>query len=452
MVMESLVLDKPAPGIGLAVGLRTYLEIVKVEAPSEASYGDTVSITIYVKNKWTSRIFAIVTGAYDTAEVTSTSHYIEPGKQRVFGLSFTMPNKSVNLWVWAWYWTAAGWSTSPDDEYGPVKIALKGVPPVGWQPLDSKTLTVRTTVPPVVGWTLLATKTLTVRTTLPPVVGWTLLATKILTVKVSAVPPPVGWTLLASKTLTVSPTAAPPVGWQLLDTATVDITAGPLPEKWELVEHYIDPWAYFWDGEVEIATAQYTLPPEEFPWTEDIAMKITESLKNDLLERGSHLLEWEVYLDRAGPVWSRWLIKVTGTIPPGTSRQIGWFLPWPLIIKGAFIIAALVIIYFIVTQITSGRYTRKELSEPVKMRWSNDTLIGIIFDLRPQQYPREKLEAMSHQELMDVADQVYKEEAPPEPEPWSWYVWLGIAGLGIAGSFVAVQALRTFAPAKKEKK
>ena len=198
MVMESLVLEKPAPGIELAVGLRTYLEIVKVEAPSEASYGDTVSINIYVKNKWTARIFAIVTGAYDTAEVTSTSHYIDAGAQRVFGLSFTMPNKSVTLWVWAWYWTDAGWSTSPDDEYGPVKIALAR-------------------------WVLLASKTLTISPTLPPVVGWTLLASKTLTVKVSAVPPPVGWSLLASKTLTVKPVAPPPVGWTLLASKTVTV-------------------------------------------------------------------------------------------------------------------------------------------------------------------------------------------------------------------------------------
>ncbi|GAH48058.1 unnamed protein product, partial [marine sediment metagenome] len=149
----------------------------------------------------TSRIFAIVTGAYDTAEVTSTSHYIEPGKQRVFGLSFTMPNKSVDLWVWAWYWTAAGWSTSPDDEYGPVRIAL-----ARWALLDSKTLTVRTTLPPVVGWTLLASKTLTVKSVAPPPVGWTLLASKTLMVK-SVAPPPVGWSLLDTATVTVKPTA-----------------------------------------------------------------------------------------------------------------------------------------------------------------------------------------------------------------------------------------------------
>jgi len=107
-----------------------YLEIVSVDAPSEASYGVTVTVNVYVKNKWTDRIFAIVTGAYDTAPVYSTSHYIEPGKQRIFGLSFAMPSKSVDLWVWAWYWTATGnWSASPDDQYGPVQIALAGAQP-----------------------------------------------------------------------------------------------------------------------------------------------------------------------------------------------------------------------------------------------------------------------------------------------------------------------------------
>ncbi len=233
MVMEALVLDKPAPGIELALGLRTYLEIVKVEAPSEASYGDTVSINIYVRNKWTYRIFTIVTGSCDGLELSSTSHYIDPGMQRVFGLSFTMPNKSVDLWIWAWYWTEAGWSTSPDDEYGPVKIAL-----ARWVLLDSRTLTVRTTLPPVVGWTLLASKTLTVRTIAPP---------------------PVGWSLLATRTLTVSPAPPPPVGWQLLDSTTVSITAGPISPKYELIQHVITPWGYFYEGDAEVASISFTM-------------------------------------------------------------------------------------------------------------------------------------------------------------------------------------------------
>jgi len=426
MVTESLVLEKPAPGIGLAVGLRTYLEIVKVEAPSDASYGTTVNVNVYVKNKWTSRIFAIVTGAYDTAEVTSTSHYIEPGAQRVFGLSFTMPNKNVTVWLWAWYWTATGWSTSPDDEYGPVTIAL------------SK-------------WTLLASKTLTVKYTAPPVVGWTLLASKTLTVKVSAVPPPVGWLLLDSKTVAISPSAPPPVGWTLLGSTTLNVKAGPLPAWWELQYHYIDPWAYFYEGPAETAIAEYTLPPEEFPFTDDMAMKLANGLKKKLLEEasGSKLLEMKLYCDKAGPLWSRWLIEVTASVPK-EAGTIGYVIPWPLIIKGIIIIVVLVLIYFIVKTVTSVFFRPKALSEDVKKQWSKETLIGILTDLRPE-YSPEELGQMSDEELRDLTNAVYQEETAAR-EGWPWYVWLGITGIAIGGSMVGVAALRAFAPAKKEEK
>jgi len=426
MVMEALVLDKPASNIELAVGLRTYLEIVKVEAPPEASYGTTVTINIYVKNKWTSRIFTIVTGRYDTAEVTSTSHYIDPGAQRIFGLSFTMPNKSVDLWIWAWYWTATGWSTSPDDEYGPVKIALAK-------------------------WTLLASKTLTVKYAAPPVVGWTLLASKTLTVKVSAVPPPVGWSLLASKTLTVKPTAPPPVGWSLLASKTLNVKAGPLPAKWELQYHYIDPWAYFYEGSAEQAIAEYTLPPEEFPFTDDMAKKLTNGLIDKLTEGapGARLLEVKLYFDKAGPLWSRWLIEVTASVPQAAGT-IGYVIPWPLIIKGAIIIAALILVYFIVKTVTTAMFHPKALSEDVKKQWSKETLIGILTDLRPE-YSPEELGQMSDQELRDLVNRVYEEEVAPR-KGLPWYAWLGITGIAIGSSLVAVTALRAFAPAKKEKK
>jgi len=427
MVMEALMLDKPAPGIELAVGLRTYLEIVKVEAPAQASYGTTVTVNVYVKNKWTSRIFAIVTGAYDTAEVTSTSHWIDPGAQRIFGLSFTMPNKSVNLWIWAWYWTETGWSTSPDDEYGPVTITLAK-------------------------WTLLASKTLTVKYALPPVVGWTLLASRTLTVTPSVAPPPVGWSLLATKILTVSPSVAPPVGWALLDSKTVAVTAGPLPEWWELVYHYIDPWAYFYEGEAETAIAEYTLPPEEFPFTDDMAKKLTNGLIDKLKEEapGAKLLEVKLYFDKAGPLWSRWLIEVTASVPKAAGT-IGYIIPWPLIIKGAIIIAILVLIYFIVKTVTTAIWGPKKLSEDVKKQWTTETLTSMITELRPTEYTPEALAGKTDQALRDILDKVYQEEVAARGG-WPWYVWLGITGIAVGGSFVAVTALRAFAPAKKEKK
>jgi len=107
-----------------------YLEIVSVDVPSEANYGDTVTIDMRVKNKWTYRIFAMVTASYDGTPLYSTSHYIDPGMQRAFWLSFIMPDKAVTLWLWAWYWTEdQEWSANPDDEYGPIEISLVGAPP-----------------------------------------------------------------------------------------------------------------------------------------------------------------------------------------------------------------------------------------------------------------------------------------------------------------------------------
>lgn len=107
-----------------------YLEIVSVDAPSEAAYGDTVLINVFLRTNYTSRVFAIVTARYDESELQSSSHYVLPGTQRIFGLSFTMPNKAVTVWVWAYYWTATGnWSAEPDDQFGPVEIALTGAPP-----------------------------------------------------------------------------------------------------------------------------------------------------------------------------------------------------------------------------------------------------------------------------------------------------------------------------------
>ncbi|MBA7701681.1 hypothetical protein ES703_110425 [subsurface metagenome] len=69
----------------------------------------------------------------------------------------------------------------------------------------------------------------------------------------------------------------------------------------------------------------------------------------------------------------------------------------------------------------------------------------MITDLRPQT-PPETLAEKSDQELRDLLDEIYEEEVPPAG--WPWYVWLGITGVGIGGSLVAVTALRAFAPKK----
>jgi hypothetical protein len=412
MVTESLVLEKPAPGIGLAVGLRTYLEIVKVEAPSEASYGTTVTINIYVKNKWTSRIFATVTGAYDTAPVTGDSHYIEPGAQRIFGLSFTMPNKTVNLWIWAWYWTETGWSTSPDDEYGPVKIALAK-------------------------WALLASKTLMVKYALPPVVGWTLLASKTLTVKVYAVPPPVGWTLLASKTLTVKPTAPPPVGWTLLASKTLTIKAGPLSPRWELIQDTIYQWGYTYRGDAEVCTWTFAFPPEQIPGVDWLAKKLVEIMASTLEDNNSKLLELKLWRDASALMYTDYRCEVTASASP-----LAW---WAILI---IVCGVIVAITFLIREIRKTWYEPHGLPEDVKAGYSHDTLVQMICETKPEQTP-ETLAGMTDDELRTLLNQKL---AALQKGGWPWYVWLGITGIAIGGSLVGVTALRAFAPAEKEKK
>ena len=74
---------------------------------------------------------------------------------------------------------------------------------------------------------------------------------------------------------------------------------------------------------------------------------------------------------------------------------------------------------------------------------TKETLISFIMDLRPA-YSREELEAMTEQDLEDLADTVYEEEVPPGGIPW--WGWCLIGGVSIAGGALALKYL----PKKKE--
>lgn len=404
MVIEGVVLDKPAPNIELSVGLRTYLEIVKVEAPSEASYGDTVSINIYVRNKWTYRIFAIVTGSCDGIELVSGSHWIWPDAQRIFGFSFTMPNKSVDLWIWAWYWTEDGWSTSPDDEYGPVKIDL-----AQWALLDSTTIAVAVTAPP-----------------------------------------PVGWQLLDTATVMVSPTAPPPVGWQPLDSTTVSITAGPISPKYELIQHVISPWGYFYEGDAEVASISFTL----IKGTTWLAIDMANNFADELEARGSKLLDGEFYKDASSIIQDRYLVKISYVVPTGVSGvgAIGVYIPpivWTIIFYAAIGALIAFLVSHAVNWVKSIFYSPPPLSEEVKAQWSRETLTSMIIDLRPE-YSPEELAGKTDQGLRDLLNEIYEEEVPPRGIPW--WGWAILGGVAIAGGALAFRFISPLLPKRKEEK
>ena len=406
MVMEGLVLDRQVPNIELAVGLRTYLEITTITGPSEASYGDIVTLNVYMKNVWTSDImYAVATARIDDIEVVPPDDRINAGETRVWPIVFTMPNKSVIATVFAMYWGADDeWH---EDDRKAVSIALKAVPPVGWVLLDSRTVTVS------------------------PVA-----------------PPPVGWTFLDLRTVTVSPTPPTPVGWTFLDSATVTIAPGPISPKYELIQHVITPWAYFYEGDAEVASISFTLIKGTTWIARDIANKVADELE----ARGSKLLEGEFYKDASSIIQDRYLVKISYVVPTGVSGvgAIGVYIPpivWTIIFYAAIGALIAFLVSHAVNWVKSMLYSPPPLSEEVKAQWSRETLTNMITDIRPE-YSPEELAGKTDQELRDLLNEIYEEEVPPRGIPW--WGWAILGGVGIAGGALAYRFISPLLPKKKE--
>ena len=431
MGIEGLVLDKPAPNIELAVGLRTYLEITKVTVPAEAEAGTTVAAVIEVTNVSAQDIqYVTVTAEDGVGPWQGGTQTLFSGSKGYWVLSFIMPNQTVDFDIYAWYWDGSKWVYD-----------------------DVKHITVA--VPPVVGWTLLDSKTLTVKVSaVPPPVGWSLLDSKTLTVKVSAVPPPVGWSLLDSKTLTVTPTAPPPVGWSLLDSVTMAITAGPISPEYELIQRIITPWGYFYEGDAEVASISFTLIKGTTLLAGNLANRFAEELK----ARGCELLEGELYKDAISIIQDRYLVKISYVVPTGVSGvgAIGGVYIPPIVWNILFVALIGALVAFLVSRavnwVKSMVYSPPPLSEDVKKQWQAEDpelIPRMIIALRPQ-YSPEELAGKTDQELRDLLNEIYEEEVPPRGIPW--WGWAILGGVGIAGGALAYRFISPLLPKKKEER
>lgn len=106
---------------GVAAG--AYTSITGIIAPSEAAYGDWVSVEVRVKNTWTGDIYIAVTGQYDGVNIYPSIDYliVSPGQTVSFYFAFTMLNKSIIFHAWSFFWTGTEWY---QDDYAYVNIAL----------------------------------------------------------------------------------------------------------------------------------------------------------------------------------------------------------------------------------------------------------------------------------------------------------------------------------------
>ena len=128
--IESAPIAGPRPIGELAeIAVGAYTDIVSITAPSSAKYGDTVSVTVQVKNLASYAIYIAATGRYDGVDIAFSPDYasVGAGATYSFTISFTMPNNNIKLEAWSWYWTGTEWY---QDDYEYVNIALAAAPEV----------------------------------------------------------------------------------------------------------------------------------------------------------------------------------------------------------------------------------------------------------------------------------------------------------------------------------
>lgn len=222
-------------------------------------------------------------------------------------------------------------------------------------------------------------------------------------------------------------------------------TTTEVPPEYEEIQHTIYPYAYIYDGEVEVVSATFkTDPSTPAAW---IADKFASKLEEEAGKEGGRVLEVRAYADTKPLFWTNIKIDVISTplreTAGGAPRQTAIAL-WATVIIIALAIIAVIVVATLAFNIVMDRFEHKPISEKIKKTWSKPTLIGAITDfeieLELTPTPPSELEGMSEQALRDYCDMLAEEIAPPGV---SWLPWAIAGGVGaLAIGAVAVLAAR----------
>jgi len=212
-----------------------------------------------------------------------------------------------------------------------------------------------------------------------------------------------------------------------------------VPPKVELLQHTIYPYAYVYDGDIEVTTATFqTDPLTPADWA---AEKFAEAVANEVEKEGGRVIELKVYVDKAPLLWTNFRIEASST-PLGGAVGVGIAVGIP--IWAAILIAALAIAFLIAVitwsiKTITETFTHKPISEEIKKAMSREALTILANDfeekLERTQTPPEELEQMSDQELRDYCDQLAEAITPPEV---AWLPLAIVGGLGVLGIGAAI--------------
>lgn len=106
----------------------TYTDIVAIYGPAEAAEGETVDITVRVKNIWTGSVHVYCVGVLDSEDrfIDWLDEWIPAGETHDFSGSFVMPNHDVIVNAYTYYEGEDGLLYSDDSESA--SITLKELP------------------------------------------------------------------------------------------------------------------------------------------------------------------------------------------------------------------------------------------------------------------------------------------------------------------------------------
>ena len=103
----------------------TYTDIVDIVAPTSAVAGETVDVTIKIKNIYSSLIHVSAVGVYDSEErfIDWLDYWIPAGSTHSFSGSFIMPSYAVTIHAYSMYEDIYGYWNSDDEAAKDVSLA-----------------------------------------------------------------------------------------------------------------------------------------------------------------------------------------------------------------------------------------------------------------------------------------------------------------------------------------
>ena len=223
----------------------------------------------------------------------------------------------------------------------------------------------------------------------------------------------------------------------LLFTAVEEV----LPPEYTLVQHTIYSYAYVYDGQVEVTTADFRISP--FTSSAWAANQFAAELESEVKKAGARVVEVKAYADVTPFLWTDIRIEVTATPITTTSSKatgIAWAALVPIIIKALAIIAVIIAITLAVKAI-SRYFQSKPINEEIKLAMTKETLISLAVDLENKlefiPTPVDVLEGKTKGELIVYCDELAEEIVPPGIEiPWAWIIG-GVAVVGVAAVALA---------------